>query len=262
MAETVLVTGASGTLGKQVVQRLRTRGYDVGEAGRRGPIRLDLATGEGLREAVAGVDIIIHAATNPLKDSWKTDVEGTKALLETARQASVRHVIYPGIVGTERVQTFPYYRVKLAAEAAIKAAGVPWTIQRATQFYELFPDVFFPLLGRFGVLIVFVGAKFQPVAVGEVADRLVEIAGKPPARMMPEFGGPEVLTMSQMAHDWKRAAGIRKPILPLPPLVGFPRRWAKGAVLTPEHREGTTRWDEWLEQRYGVSVARRTALDR
>ncbi|MDQ6722164.1 MAG: NAD(P)H-binding protein, partial [Candidatus Dormibacteraeota bacterium] len=124
MAETVLVTGASGTLGTKVVERLRARGYHVREAGRSGPVRLDLATGEGIPGAVAGASVIVHAATNPLKDSWKTDVEGTKALLDAARQASVRHIVYPGIVGTERVQGFPYYRVKLAAEAAVKACGV------------------------------------------------------------------------------------------------------------------------------------------
>lgn len=251
MAETALVTGARGTLGRQVVERMTAQGWNVREASRRGPVRLDLSTGEGLHEAVAGVDVIVHAATSPVKESWKTDVDGTRALLAAARTASVRHVIYPGIVNADRIRSFPYYRVKVAAEAAVVASGVPWTIQRATQFYELFPDQFFPLLGRFGVLVVFRGAKFQPVDVGEVAERIVELAGKEPAGRAPDFGGPEVLTLQEIAASWKRAAKIRKPILPIPSFFGFPRQWAAGDLLSPEHRDGKKTWNDWLQTRYG-----------
>jgi uncharacterized protein YbjT (DUF2867 family) len=192
---------------------------------------------------------VVHAASDPLDRSGKTDVEGTRLLLQASKEAGVRHVIYPGIVGSDRAEGFPYYRIKLAAEAAVRSGGVPWTILRATQFFELMPEQFFPRLSRFGVQLVFRRFRLQPVEVDEVADELVQLAGREASAMAPEFGGPEVLTMEAMARTWIGAAGIRRPILavPLPGPLG--RQVRAGALLT-ERARGKVTWADWLRRRF------------
>ena len=249
MADTVLVTGASGTLGRRVKEKLEAAGFEVRAAGRRGPVPLDLVTGEGLGEAVRGASVIIHAATNPFDRSRRTDVEGTGRLLAAAREAGVRHLVYPGIVGSDRAQGFPYFRVKVAAEREVKAGGVPWTILRSTQFFELMPEQFFPLLARFGLQFVFRNYRLQPVEVSEIAEELVQLALGEPAGVAEDFGGPEPLTMEQMARSWSATAGRRRPIVPVPLPGAFGRQVRAGALL-PAQARGRLTWGEWLRRQY------------
>ena len=127
----VLVTGGSGTAGREVVRALRAAGHRAIVLSRRegsGPDwrRGNLATGEGLPAAVAGVVAIVHAgsATVDLRRGRATDVEGTRRLLVAAAAAGVDHLLYVSIVGMEGV-AYPYYRAKLAAEAIVKEGMVP-----------------------------------------------------------------------------------------------------------------------------------------
>ncbi len=140
----ILVTGGSGVLGRQVVSRLAESSTDAARVMSRQPrpagvsakmewAQADLESGHGLREAVADVHTIIHAASNPLKRTHEVDVAGTRRLLAEARAAGAAHLLYVSIVGMEHVP-YPYYRHKLAAEQLIAQGDVPWTILRATQF--------------------------------------------------------------------------------------------------------------------------------
>ncbi|HEX8906151.1 MAG TPA: NAD(P)H-binding protein, partial [Longimicrobiaceae bacterium] len=140
----ILVTGGTGTLGREVVEILRGRGHTIRILTRKpasgeGFVQGDIATGTGLADAVAGIDTIVNAAsaTTDPKQGHATDVVGTRRLLEAASGAGVRHVVHVSIVGIERVQAVPYYRHKLNAERVVRGAGVPWTILRATQFHPL-----------------------------------------------------------------------------------------------------------------------------
>jgi len=98
--------------------------------------RASLETGEGLDTAVAGTEVIIHAASSSTRRAQQVDVVGTERLLAAAHRAGVGHFIYISIVGIEQVP-FPYYRYKLAAEKLVEAGGVPWSILRTTQFHNL-----------------------------------------------------------------------------------------------------------------------------
>ncbi len=142
--QSVLVTGGTGTLGQALTPQLRQAGYTLRVMSRRDApagitvewARASLETGEGLDTAVAGTEVIIHAASSSTRRAQQVDVVGTERLLAAAHRAGVGHFIYISIVGIEQVP-FPYYRYKLAAEKLVEAGGVPWSILRTTQFHNL-----------------------------------------------------------------------------------------------------------------------------
>ena len=252
----VLVTGGSGVVGSQVVRALRETGHRAVVLSRRGESgedwrRGDLATGEGLNEAVAGMEAIVHAgsATTDLTKQRETDVEGTQRLLEAAHAAGAGHLVYISIVGMEGV-AYPYYRSKLAAEAIVKEGLVPWTILRSTQFHTLM-ELFLGFFARVpAVMPVPYRWRFQPVDQREVGTRLAEIATKPPAGLLPDFGGPEVRDFKSIAESWRRARGLTRPMLHLPLPFKFSRQFAAGRLLCPDHRDGKVTFEQYLDRKY------------
>jgi uncharacterized protein YbjT (DUF2867 family) len=252
----ILVTGGTGTLGRPLVAALAGAGPPVRVLSRRprprpgGPpvewVAGDLATGRGLGEAVRGVGVIVHCATGPW--SRRVDVAGTGRLLAAARAAGSPHLVYISIVGIDRVP-FRYYRAKLAAERLIQAAGLPWTILRTTQFHDLLHRVL-QALARLPVLALPRGWRFQPVDTGEVAGRLATLALGEPAGRVPDLGGPQVLTVEELARGYLQAAGRRRPLLPLPVPGAAARGFRAGGHLCPEHADGKRTWAEFLAARH------------
>jgi uncharacterized protein YbjT (DUF2867 family) len=126
-APEVLVTGGTGALGRRVVERFEGAGVGsrvFSRSGRPGTYKGDLITGEGLEQAVSGVDTIVHCASSPFRKARQTDVEGTKRLLAVAAGTGVSHLVYISIVGIDRVQSYPYYRVKLETERVVEGSRV------------------------------------------------------------------------------------------------------------------------------------------
>src|ERR671927_1066118 len=192
-ASEFLVTGGTGSLGSRVVNRLNDESRGVrtlSRSGRDGTVKGDLLTGEGLEQAVEGVDVIVHCASSPTK-TRQTDVEGTERLLKTANRASISNFVFISIVGVDRNPYYPYYRMKLEIEQMIEGSSVPWTILRATQFHE-FVLRFVRLLGRGPVALAPKGFLLQPIDIGEVADRLAELAILGACGRVADVGGPEV----------------------------------------------------------------------
>ena len=251
----VLITGATGVLGRALLRRPAAGGYVVRGTGRgaTGPgaewTRANLASGEGVEASVEGVHTIIHAASNPRGDTESTDVRGTARLVEAARRAGVRHLVYVSIVGIDRVP-LPYYRHKLAAEREVSSGRVPWTILRGTQFHD-FVDSLLAGMMRYPIGLVPRDFRSQPVHVDDFADALWERVAAGPVHNAPEIAGPEVLTLGAMADAWKAARGIRKPILRLPvpgPLAAALRR---GDSTSPSRAVGGVTWEQWLRAKYG-----------
>jgi uncharacterized protein YbjT (DUF2867 family) len=128
-------------------------------------------------------------------------------LLDAA--ADVRHLVFISIVGVDRIPV-PYYADKAVSERLIEASGIPFTIIRATQFHD-FVGAFLRPQRRLPVLVA-LDVPVQPIAVEEVAARLVELAADAPAGRVADIGGPERLTVREAAATWQRAKGTARPI--------------------------------------------------
>lgn len=249
-ASEVLVTGGTGVLGRRVVERFEGAGVGsrvLSRSGRPGTYKGDLITGEGLEQAVSGVDTIVHCASSPFRRARQTDVEGTKRLLAVAAGTGVSHLVYISIVGINRIQSYPYYRVKLETERVIEDSPVLHTILRATQVYELVLMAV-RTLAWLPVVPVPKGLVGQPIDTGEVADRMVELALGAPAGRVPDVGGPEVRIISDAVRTYLEVTQMRKKILEFP-LPGKTARAMRGGALTcPENRYGRIRWEEFLRK--------------
>jgi uncharacterized protein YbjT (DUF2867 family) len=249
----VLVTGGTGVLGDKVVERLRLAGIEpriLSRGDRPGTVRGNLLTGRGLEAAVCGVDTIVHCASSPFRKARQTDVGGTKRLLEIASETGVSHVLYISIVGIDRAQSYPYYRVKLETERLIEGSPIPHTILRATQFYDLVLMAV-RALTRLPMVPVPKGLIGQPIDSGEVADRMVELALSEPAGRVEDVGGPEVRTVEDAVRTYLDVTGTRKTTMALPLPGETARAMRSGALTCPENRYGHVSWEEYLREGVG-----------
>ncbi|MCP9955914.1 SDR family oxidoreductase [Actinomadura madurae] len=251
----ILVTGASGTLGTPVTRLLAEAGADVHGLSRRArePAagvtwhKGDLWKGEGIDAALEGVETIVHCASDPFHT--KRDLAATRRLVEAARGQGAPHLIYISIVGVDTIP-YSYYRTKHAVERLIEDSGLPYTILRTTQFHTL-PDMVFAVLTKIpGVVALPRNLRDQPIDVGEVAERLTELAlAAGPARRVEDMGGPEVLTAEEMMRDYLAARGLRKPVrLPLPLPGKAARGFREGRHLTPDRAVGKRTWRQFLDE--------------
>lgn len=261
----VLVTGGTGTLGREIVSRLSQQGHTVRIMSRSASrltsdsdkrlewAQATLASGEGVAEAVKDINVIVHCASSPFRETKAVDVDGTKRLLQLAKAAGVAHVVHISITGIDH-HPFSYYQNKVAGENVIMEGGIGWTILRTTQFFNLI-DIFLGAT-RYMPMVAFLPTDFifQPVDVGEVADHMVAAVNRSPAGRLPDVAGPEVLRLGEMAKVWLRAQGIRKPVVHLPIPGKVAAGFRSGIITLPERAVGKITWAEWVEQKYGAKT--------
>lgn len=266
----VLVTGGTGTLGRSVTRRLLDSGYDVRVLSRRAasagaasadhdPSRTsseltvgDLRTGAGLATALDGVDAVVHCASDP-RHAGVVDVEGTSRLIDAARATGRDpHLVYVSIVGVDRVP-LRYYRAKLATEQLVTDSGLPFTVQRATQFHDLVATMA-KAAARGPVLLAPRGFAFQPVDLGDVADRLVAQVAQGPTGRAPDLGGPQPQPFADLAQAWSLASGRRRRVVELPLPGRFARSLRAGENLCPDHADGTLSFEDWLAQSFSTGA--------
>ena len=266
----ILVTGGTGTLGSVVVTQLRDAGCNVRVLSRHSReategieyVASDLTTAEGVQPAVDGVEVIVHLA-----GSQKGDDVKTLNLVRAASRVGTPHLVYISVVGADRVPVvsgidramFGYYASKRAAERVVAGSGLPWTTLRATQFHELML-LTAQFMAKLPVLPVLAGFRFQPVAAAEVATRLVELALGAPSGLVPDIGGPKVYGMDEMLREYLRAAGKRRPIIPVWAPGKAARAIRAGANLTPERAVGKQTWEKFLAERVSSSSGSESRL--
>lgn len=240
----IVILGATGTLGKALVAAAAS--HDVVAVSRHGQVRADVTTGEGLREALAGADVVIDA-TNALPTAADAVlVGGTRRVIETCAAVGVKHFVGTSIVGIDD-SPLPYYRTKVAQEQVITAGGVPWTIQRATQFHSLIPRFATP---RLGIVAAPHRWPLQPIDERDVAPVMIAAAIAGPAARLPDLGGPEVIPFVELARAWLRASGRRGLVLPVPVPGARGRFLRSGALTTPDRTIGTITFAQWLRETY------------
>lgn len=236
---TILVTGATSGPGRPTVERLRAAGHDVRALSRTpgdGHVVADLATGHGLDAALAGVETVVHLATNR-----KADLPDTERLLAAASSAGVGHLVFLSIVGVDRIP-YGYYRDKVASEQAIAGSGIPFTILRATQFHS-FPG---EILAMFGGRLFLRGVSVQPIGVVDVAARLAELATGAPAGRVADLGGPEILDATDILHRLQAAGRAPRRVLSIKlPGAAF-AAFAAGHHMPGLPGSGTQTFDELL----------------
>lgn len=240
----VLVTGGSGVLGTHVARLLRERDHEVRVLSRRadkGTHVGDLTTGDGVAAAAAGADVVVHAASETMRNG-KSDLTQTRQLLQATRD--VRHLLYPSIVGIEAIP-HPYYKRKLACERAIVESGVPATILRATQFHELLA-LMLGKVERMPLAPLPLTSRFQSVAAADVAARVVELVDGEPLGRAPDFGGPEVLTLREIVATWRAVHGRPRRVVNVPLPGRMAAGYRKGLNTCPDHADGRQRWAEFV----------------
>ena len=244
----VLVTGATGRLGRRLVPHLQDAGHRVRQMSRRGTgpggVRGDLATGRDLRQALSTAEVVVHAASDPRGNPWEVDVAGARRLAGSVDRDRLRHLVHVSIVGVDRIP-FGYYRAKYAAEQVLLASRLPVTLVRITQFHD-FADELLGAARRGPLLPVPMGWRVQPVDVDDAAAHLTAVVASAPTGNVVEFGGPEELSVVDLARAW---AAVRAPtarVLATP----FPGRMAAavrdGAAVPTRGDRGRRTWAQYL----------------
>jgi uncharacterized protein YbjT (DUF2867 family) len=249
----VLITGSTGQLGTALIDRLRETDYHVKLTSRTKPaagasyewVHSDLLSGEGLEEAVKGVDIVIHAATSPMKNSKLIDVDGLKRFLDKLEH--IRHFIYPSIVGINEIP-FKYYRHKTEAEELLQQSHVPHTIVRATQFHSFVDELF---LSKAILKTYFVpgNMKFQTVDTDDFADHLIGLIDNVPHGRVEDFGGPDIMTLREMAELKIKNNNEAKKVVSFSIPGKFHKALVEGKNTNDNQTTGKVTFEEYLKKR-------------
>ncbi|MCX7512264.1 SDR family oxidoreductase [Frateuria hangzhouensis] len=193
----IIVVGGQGLVGRNIVDRLRLQGHQVSSASRRSGV--DLISGEGLAQSLAGADVVVDVSNASTFDDmaafefFKTAIFN---LLLAEKRAGVRHHVSLSVVGTDRLPASPYLRGKALQERLIASSGVPFTIVHATQFFEFLLDIITYAMG--GQAVRLSPAFIEPVASDDVAAMIARIAVGPPRNGAIEIAGPERARMSEL----------------------------------------------------------------
>ncbi|GAB3529721.1 SDR family oxidoreductase [Arthrobacter monumenti] len=270
--ERILVAGGTGLAGRDVVTEALKRGYQVRVLSRRIPtpdqpafrngveyVRADVVSGEGLSQALDGVDVVIDTLDGRTGKARKLLPTGAAKLTATAAEAGIKRVVLLSIVNVDQ-GPLAYYRAKAAQERAYSNSAAHTVIVRAAQFHNLVAGMACAA-SKARLFISLRGVSFQPIATTDVARALLDsatAAGLPDGGMV-TVGGPEVIPAREVAEVCRNHAGGKGRIItvPVPGRVG--RFFREGRMLTPGNSFGTVTFKEWLELRQAPNEANRPA---
>jgi uncharacterized protein YbjT (DUF2867 family) len=244
----IVVIGGTGLIGSKLVEKLRARRHDAVAAAP--DTGVNTLTGEGVSEALEGADVVVDVANAPV---WDDDAvldffqTTSRNVLAAEVAAGVKHHVVLSVVGADRLPESGYLRAKLAQEKTVKAGTVPYTILRASQFFEF--------IGRIadssveGDTIHLAPVFVQPESADDVAGALADIAAGEPLNGVVELGGPEQFRLDELARRVLGAHNDHRPV------VADAHARYFGALLddhslTPDSnaRTAPTRFEDWLRE--------------
>jgi uncharacterized protein YbjT (DUF2867 family) len=214
----IVVIGGSGHIGKKLVNNLRQQGHEVVAASP--SLGVNTLTGEGLAGALAGAQVVADVSNSPSSSfiprrgalyPWESednaalkffDISG-RNLLAAEAAAGVGHHVALSVVGSDRLQESGYFRAKMVQENLIKASTIPYTIVRATQFFEFVGGI--AQLGTVGQTIHLSPALVQPIAADDVANALAQIILDAPVQGIVEIAGPERVRLDELVGRFLHA---------------------------------------------------------
>lgn len=244
----IVVIGGSGLIGKKVVDNLRQRGHEAVAASPSSGV--NTITGEGLAEALNGAQVVVDVSNAP---SWEDKAvleffeTSSRNLLAAEAAAGVKHHVALSVVGTERLLESGYFRAKMAQEKLIKASHIPYTIVRATQFFEFVGSI--AQFATEGSTVRVPSVLMQPIAAEDVAAALANVALGEPVNGTVEIAGPEQIRQDELVRQYLSATGdARKVITDVHVRYYGIEVNDQSLVPGPNPRLGSTHFAEWLSR--------------
>jgi uncharacterized protein YbjT (DUF2867 family) len=243
----IVVIGGTGLIGSKTVAILRQGGHEVVAASPKSGV--NTITGEGLKEAMAGTQVVIDLANSPsFEDKAVLEFFETSGrnLLAAEAAAGVQHHVALSIVAIDRTDN-GYFRAKVAQEKLIKTSGIPYTIVRATQFLEFVRGI--ADSSADGNIVRLPPILFQPIASDDVAANVADVALAPPRNGIVEIAGPERAPLNEIIARYLKAVGDPREVVSDPEA----RYWGgrveeRSLVPLGEARLGHIGLDEWLRR--------------
>ena len=244
----IVVIGGTGLIGSKTVTILRQRGHEVVAASPNSGI--NTITGEGLKAALAGAQVVIDLANSPsFEDKAVLKFFETSGgnLLPAEAAAGVRHHVALSIVGADRTPDNGYFRAKVAQEKLIKTSGIPYTIIRSTQFLEFLRSI--AASGADGNTIRISPGLFQPIAADDVAAIVAEVALATPRNGIVEIAGPERAPFNEIVARYLKTVGDPRQVVSDPEARYYGGRVEEHSLVPlGEARLGRIGLDEWLRR--------------
>src|SRR3979490_1710253 len=251
----IIVIGGSGLIGSKVVEKLGAHGYQAVPASPNSGV--NTLTGEGLAEVLKGASVVVDVSNSP---SWEDAAvlkffeTSTRNLLTYETAAGVGHHVALSVVGTQQLAESGYFRAKIAQENLIKESSIPYSIVRATQFFEFIKGL--ADISMVGDKVHLPHVLFQPMAADDVASGVGRIAVGQPVNGIVEIGGPEQFRVDELVRG--RLASFKDPR----EVIADPNARYSGAKLSEKTlvpgnnaRLGDTRFETWLTQSAATGLA-------
>src|SRR5256884_19575 len=243
----IVVIGGTGLIGSKVVEKLKQKGHEAIAAAPNSGV--NTITGEGLKEALAGAQVVIDLANSPsFEDKAVLEFFETSGrnLLPAEVAAGVRHHVALSIVGIDRTDN-GYFRAKVAQEKLIETSGIPYTIIRSAQFLEFLGAI--ADSSADGNIVRISSALFQPIAADDVAAIVADVALATPRNGIVEIAGPERAPFNQFVARYLKAVGDARKVVSDPEARYFGGRVEERSLVPlGEARLGRIGFDEWLRR--------------
>ena len=244
----IVAIGGSGLIGTKVVKILTELGHEALAASP--STGVDATTGRGLVQALAGAEVVVDVSNSPSFEDAAVLAffeSSGRNLMRAEADAGIQHHVALSVVGTDRAPDSGYFRAKLAQERLIKASGIPYTIVRATQFFEFLGAI--AATSTDGDVVRLSNAAFQPIAADDVAQVMAEVAVAAPLNGTIEIAGPQRLPLSELVARYLRAMNDPREVVSEAEARYFGARLDDRSLVPGDNpRLGRIALEDWLRQ--------------